>query len=71
MPAERPKPGSAEALALGCICPREPNNGGAGHVDRDGGQWWTYDTDCQLHFPRTDAPAPAPVTTQQRRRRAA
>lgn len=45
------KPGSPAAVALGCCCPVEANNGGLGRAD-DVATWWTYDTDCPVHFPR-------------------
>ena len=58
MPAERvcagaceEKPGSPEALARGCVCPRDANQGGEGRLVSTGGRYFTYDTDCPLHFP--------------------
>lgn len=54
-----PKPGSAEAKALGCTCPITDNGNGAG-IGGDGDRFgWWISGDCPLHATRPDPPAPA------------
>ena len=45
-----PPPGSPEAIARGCLCPRIDNRNGLGAFDDDDGRplYWTRD-DCPLH----------------------
>ena len=45
---DTPNPGSAEAIALGCTCPRWDNRNGAGVVI-DGERVW-----CPLHGTQTE-----------------
>lgn len=46
---DKPNPGSAEALYLGCKCPRMDNHHGAGRYG-DGAQWgWFISGKCPLH----------------------
>ncbi len=50
----KPRPGSLEAVAIGCTCPIFDNNRGAG-TDDDGG--WDVSYGCPVHWPRTAEPA--------------
>lgn len=54
-----PKPGSAEAKALGCTCPITDNGHGAGRGGNGERFGWWISGDCPLHATRPDPPAPA------------
>ena len=49
MDADKPKPGSPDAIKQGCVCPILDNAHGAG-VGGDGEKygWWT-NADCPIH----------------------
>lgn len=52
---DKPKPGSAEAVDLGCTCPIIDNRYGKGWPTEEGPHYWT-DENCPLHG--TDQPLP-------------
>jgi hypothetical protein len=59
---KEPKPGSKEAVALGCTCPVVDNHHGAGFPfhEKDGtivNAFW-IDAACQLHGIKNEPPAP-------------
>jgi hypothetical protein len=45
---DKPKPGSAEAVDLGCECARMDNNHGKGIILNGERVWW-INADCPLH----------------------
>jgi hypothetical protein len=44
-----PAPGSEEALSLGCCCPVQDNNYGAGVPTQDGVRMFHVHPACQVH----------------------
>lgn len=49
MDADKPKPGSNEAIEQGCVCPVIDNGHGKGHLgDGEKYGWWT-NADCPIH----------------------
>ena len=50
--ANKPNPGSKEAIKLGCTCPRMDNGHGKGaYTDKEGPKFW-IDIDCPIHGPK-------------------
>jgi len=45
---ETPKPGSPEAMKLGCTCPEDVNYGGQGFMLNGESKFW-YAKDCPVH----------------------
>ena len=57
---EVPKPGSDEALTLGCTCAVMDNNYGKGNVGRLQDIWWWITESCPLHTPEEKSDADPP-----------
>lgn len=51
MPDPKPNPGSAEARAIGCICPVIDNHHGRGRGGDGARYGWYMRADCWLHKP--------------------
>ncbi len=47
--AVAPRPGTTEAIALGCTCPVTDNAYGAGHMGNGERYGWMYNRDCVVH----------------------